>query len=301
MAALLAAVLLPILRPVFQRWVRLFRSSRLHAVLSLALLLAFVYVGGSLNKPNLSGSGPSLRTGGSPALPLFYHDLGCPTADTDGDGIPDYWERRTHTNRLVPDSAADYDHDGVDNAEEFLHQCDPLTKDTDGDGLTDREEIDGMAAGMAGFDPIPRCDYPADETDENAWDNDTGIVAKCVLLPYLEDMAIRRPTIQKEISFGQPSLRERSIKVPPIIPSFHIEDWMSIPILMPFNLTGTLFSRPTEPVFSVKGFLQELRYPAYIKAPFATSIFNAVQQPPQEQPHDKAFSCVFMFACHQQG
>ena len=175
MAALFTAILLPLLRPVFQRWLRLFWSSRLRAALSLALLLAFVYIGGSLDKQNSGGAGPSLRTGSSPALPLFYYDLGYPTADTDGDGIPDHWERRTHTNRLVPDSAADYDHDGVDNAEEFLHQCDPLTKDTDGDGLTDREEIDGAIAGMVGFDPLVQCDYPVDESDANAWDG--GIVS----------------------------------------------------------------------------------------------------------------------------
>ena len=167
--ALFTAILLPLLRPVVQRWLRIFWSSRLRAALSLALLLAFVYIGGSLDKQNSDGPETSLRTGGGSALPLFYYDLGYPTVDTDGDGIPDYWERRTHTNRLVPDSAADYDHDGVDNAEEFLHQCDPLTKDTDGDGLTDREEIDGAIAGMAGFDPLVQCDYPEDTSDAEAW------------------------------------------------------------------------------------------------------------------------------------
>lgn len=183
-SALAAATVLPVVLPEVRRWLRLFRSSRRRAVLSAVLLLTFVYIGGSLDKRGpLELSGPenrveetrsSLRSGDSSCLPPWYIDLGYPTTDTDGDGIPDYWERRTRTDRFVADATADPDGDGVDNAEEFWYECDPLVKDTDGDGLSDREEIDGWTADLSGFDPLAQCDYPVDETDATAWEGQPG-------------------------------------------------------------------------------------------------------------------------------
>ncbi len=156
-AAMAAALALPFVAPVFRRWACSARASRMRAVISGALLLTLVYIGGSLDKQQQSapftpetffgGGQTSLRTGEPPSQPQWYVDLGYPATDTDGDGIPDYWERRTHTDPAVADAGADPDNDGVDNAEEFQHQCDPIVTDTDGDGLTDREEIDGQAAG----------------------------------------------------------------------------------------------------------------------------------------------------------
>ena len=185
-AAMAAALAFPLVAPVFRRWANVARDSRWRAAVSAALLFVFVYIGGSLDKQQQSapftpesffgGGQPSLRTGEGPSQPQWYADLGYPATDTDGDGIPDYWERRTHTNPAVADADADPDNDGVDNAEEFLHQCDPIVTDTDGDGLTDREEIDGRAAGWAGFDPLDGNPYDDDESDAGAWGNDTEIV-----------------------------------------------------------------------------------------------------------------------------
>ena len=113
-AAMAAALALPFVVPVFRRWVRTARASRMRTAISGALLLALVYMGGSLDKQQQStpftpetffGGQTSLRTEEPPSQPQWYVDLGYPATDTDGDGIPDYWERRTHTNPPSPTRA----------------------------------------------------------------------------------------------------------------------------------------------------------------------------------------------------
>jgi len=47
------------------------------------------------------------------------------TQDTDGDGLPDWWEIAHGTNWKVPDANADPDHDGMSNWHEFLAGTDP--------------------------------------------------------------------------------------------------------------------------------------------------------------------------------
>jgi hypothetical protein len=63
-----------------------------------------------------------------PTLPDWFVALNYNATDTDGDGIPDCWERWTRTNPLVADADQDRDGDGVDNFGEFWNQCDPLMK-----------------------------------------------------------------------------------------------------------------------------------------------------------------------------
>ena len=174
--AMTTAILLPILRPVFRKWAGTARASRGRAVISAALLLALVYFGGSTEKQQRTmpftpesffGGQPSPRTGENPSLPQWYVDREYPATDTDGDGIPDLWERWTHTNPAVADADADPDHDGVDNAEEFLHRCDPVKADTDGDGLDDHTEIDGLLAAVPDLDPLSPATYTAVEPDSD--------------------------------------------------------------------------------------------------------------------------------------
>ena len=100
-----------------------------------------------------------------PTLPDWFIALNYNATDTDGDGIPDCWERWTRTNPLVADADQDRDGDEVDNFGEFWNQCDPLMKDTDGDGYSDKLEIEGKAAGKTWFDPIVRATYDYGDPD----------------------------------------------------------------------------------------------------------------------------------------
>lgn len=72
--------------------------------------------------------------------------LAAPTAmgaggDSNGDGLPDRWERRHHLSLKVDQSKRDQDRDGLRNASEHRHGTNPRKADTDGDGMKDRDEI----------------------------------------------------------------------------------------------------------------------------------------------------------------
>ena len=86
----------------------------------------------------------------SAELPQWYLDTGLPALDTDGDGIPDAWERRTFSDPLVADSHLDRDGDGLTDLEEFLLGTDPRTFSTAGDFWSDGEKA------AAGLDPLAR-------------------------------------------------------------------------------------------------------------------------------------------------
>ncbi len=67
-------------------------------------------------------------------------------ADTDGDELPDYWERK-YFGDLTHDAATDSDSDGLTNAGELALSTDPAKSDTDGDGFSDGDET------VSGTDP----------------------------------------------------------------------------------------------------------------------------------------------------
>ncbi len=61
------------------------------------------------------------------------------TQDSDGDGIPDWWEIQNGLNPNDPsDALEDPDGDGLNNWEEYLRGTNPFNPDTDGDGLNDK-------------------------------------------------------------------------------------------------------------------------------------------------------------------
>jgi len=62
--------------------------------------------------------------------------------DTDGDGMPDGWERIFALNPNDPsDAASDFDRDGLDALSEFLNRTHPRRRDSDGDGMPDSYEV----------------------------------------------------------------------------------------------------------------------------------------------------------------
>ena len=86
--------------------------------------------------PAADGSGPSLQRLNTAAYgndPINW-SASAPTPgqafdnmDTDGDGLPDWWENANGTDRLIADANDDPDNDGATNLEEYLSGTNPLS------------------------------------------------------------------------------------------------------------------------------------------------------------------------------
>jgi len=75
-----------------------------------------------------------------------------PNTDSDGDGMPDEWERRFGLNPSSQDGSEDLDLDGLINLQEYRNGTDPRNSDSDGGGENDGSEV------AHGSDPGERAD-----------------------------------------------------------------------------------------------------------------------------------------------
>jgi PKD repeat protein len=111
--------------------------------------------------------------------------------DSDGDGIPDWWEYAHGLDPFDPaDRYLDPDRDGLPNYAEWLAGTNPLSPDSDGDGINDYEDTSAGSARMNGvrftdndhvedqwedrFDEAFASPYRYDEhwdRDGDGWDN----------------------------------------------------------------------------------------------------------------------------------
>ena len=102
------------------------------------------------------------------------------TADSDGDGMPDFWEvangldpyNADEDDNGVPDGFDDFDADGLRNEAEYRANLDPWNPDTDSDGVNDYDDVPPSLSAT----PIPYGflytdgDYVADSY-EILWDD----------------------------------------------------------------------------------------------------------------------------------
>ncbi len=99
--------------------------------------------GDGVNDADAETDGSGTSAGDNPASVILDDD-----ADSDRDGIPNWYEDQHGTDPANPaDATEDADSDGSDALTEFLSGTDPNTGDTDGDGVGDGQEI------AAGTDP----------------------------------------------------------------------------------------------------------------------------------------------------
>ncbi|MAV07150.1 MAG: hypothetical protein CMA29_04585 [Euryarchaeota archaeon] len=98
------------------------------------------------------------------------------TTDTDGDGMPDWYELKRGLNRtssLVPGSplaeqSQDWDGDGLSNLQESKYDGDPFSKDTDGDCIEDSAELSlAVERGVSPTDAMNKADADEDGFDDS--------------------------------------------------------------------------------------------------------------------------------------
>ncbi|NHJ05059.1 MAG: hypothetical protein EAX90_09560 [Candidatus Heimdallarchaeota archaeon] len=95
---------------------------------------------------------------------IYTWDTSPNAVDSDGDAMDDKWETTYYdngagTDPIVDDADIDIDLDGLTNIQEYTHNTNPIVKDTDGDGMSDGWEV------LYGFNPLvknPNADPDSD-------------------------------------------------------------------------------------------------------------------------------------------
>ena len=139
------------------------RASRPAQALVFVFLVAVTAIGGGKTNAPPMRIAPVVRTIPAENLPAWFVDRVYSATDANENGIPDCWEKWTHTRGFASD--ADLDGDGLTNLAEFWAQTDPIRADTDGDGIDDATELTGLAASVADLDPLVPATFMADELD----------------------------------------------------------------------------------------------------------------------------------------
>ena len=98
------------------------------------------------------------------------------STDTDGDGMPDWYEIKRGLNRtssLVPGSplaeqSQDWDGDGLSNLQESNYDGDPFSRDTDGDCIEDSAELSlALERGVTPTDAMNKADADDDGFEDS--------------------------------------------------------------------------------------------------------------------------------------
>ena len=98
------------------------------------------------------------------------------STDTDGDGMPDWYEIKWGLNRtssIVPGSplaeqSQDWDGDGLSNLQESTYDGNPFSKDTDEDCIEDAAELSlAVERGVSPMDAINKADADEDGFDDS--------------------------------------------------------------------------------------------------------------------------------------
>jgi len=119
------------------------------------------------------------------ATPLAVSNrvTGCDFAlglDSDGDGLPDWWEMEHFGGATNAVLSADSDADGLDNLAEYLIGTDPGNPDTDGDGLGNGTEVAWGRVSAWGTNDYGQCNVP--DAFSNALDIAAGYAHGLALL-----------------------------------------------------------------------------------------------------------------------
>ena len=115
---------------------------------------------------------------------LSFHILSVQESggDTDGDGLPNWWEIKWGTNPNVPDAGEDPDGDGSTNQQEYERGTDPFDPDTDDDGEQDGTDLFPLDPVWVAIEPTYARAYPGDGK----------IGLKFVVRDYYKDIIIYR-------------------------------------------------------------------------------------------------------------